>query len=344
MIVKHIHLNTIEEVKEKLFETYNHKNNFIFRGEGSEKYTLLPTSLRPQNMIKIHNAIRGEYKKEFTQVMCEFRLLQEFYVYAKNNNLDIPDCEHFNRSENPLDNRFWWEEEIEDFTIPHNLESLFALAQHYGTYTRLLDFSKDLNVGIYFGLTGAMYRMKNYSPKKIFNIQENFILWSIDVEKLSLLNKNSFPIILLENTYGTNENLKAQSGVFLYHKSKFYSPKLMEKFMAENSSYAAPLTDRTPFDEIFGSFKSDLEDVITKYTIPYNLVHQLYGLQYKKGNLAAKYFPGYMGVTKQIEENRLSRWTDYYIKNELSDKSIFNKWTDHISMEEVDLIYGANSQ
>lgn len=340
MKIKHITLGSIEDVNEQLFNIYNTGGQYIFRGEGSDAYTLLPSSLRPNNMVKIHNAIINEYKKEFTQVKSEFRLLQEFYVYAKNNGLDIPKYERFERSENPLDNRFWWEEEIEDYTVPYELESLIALAQHYGTYTRLLDFSKDVNVAIYFGIVGALERMKSLTPKQLYDIDGNFVVWVIDRKKLYQLNQQGFPIVIIENSYGSNENLKAQSGVFLYHKSKFFSPALMARFTKKNSSFQAPLTDRTPFDQVFEQFDSNLTDVMVKYIIPYKLVHKIYSQQYKNGNLAAKFFPGYLGVTKQIEDNRLYNWTDYYMRTKLPEESIFQKWTDNISMEDVDAQYG----
>ncbi len=342
-MVKHIHLNCLEEINENLFNRYTSSNNFIFRGEGSETYSLLPTSLRPHNMIKIHNAIISGYKKEFVQVKSEFRLLQEFYVYAKNNGLDIPKYERFDRSENPLDNRFWWEEEIEDYTVPKDMENLIALAQHYGTYTRLLDFSKDLNVAIYFGIVGAMNRMKNISPNQLYTIDENLVIWVLDKDKLCQLNKDGFPIVLIENSYGSNENLKAQSGVFIYHKSKFYSPVTMARLAKEDISFAAPITDRRPFDEIFEQIQSDVKDVLIKYTIPYKLVPKIYSQQYKKGNLAARYFPGYLGVTKQIEDNRLYKWINYYMDHKLTDESIFQKWTDDITLEDVDSKYGGSA-
>ena len=343
MKIKQVTLHSMDEVNEKLFSIYEKQDKCIFRGEGSEQYDLLPTSLRTKNMVKMHNAIIQGYKTEFTQIKAEFRLLQGFYVYAQKNCLDIPKYERFERSDNPLDNRFWWEEEIHDLTVPQNMESLVALAQHYGTYTRLLDFSKDLNVAIYFGLVGAMNKMRRLTPKELYNVDKNFVIWVVDKEKLSQLNQDGFPITLIENEYGKNENLKAQSGVFLYHRSKFYSPLLMARLTKESGTFVAPLTDRTPFNEVFKSYENGLEEVLIKYIIPYKLVHPIYSQQYTNGKLAAKYFPGYLGVTKQIEDNRLLKWTSYYIENNLQDESIFNKWIEDIGIEDVDHQYGANA-
>lgn len=65
----------------------------IFRGHSSEKYKLLPSALRQENINKLYQSRmiqKDIIEREFEYIEQEYLLLKDFYIIASKNGLKVP--------------------------------------------------------------------------------------------------------------------------------------------------------------------------------------------------------------------------------------------------------------
>lgn len=125
------------------YEKFNSlgRKNFIFRGHSSDKYLLIPKVLRESEMnylskVGLSNSGKNPH---YNLIQMEKNLLIQFYGIANNISLPVPDIQLLKIN---LD-----KEDLEDYNkkwIDCNFFQLATLAQHYGIYTRLLDWTLEL--------------------------------------------------------------------------------------------------------------------------------------------------------------------------------------------------------
>lgn len=91
---------------------------------------------------------------EWLQVYTEYRILRKFYKIANDNGLkvhgDVLMDKHYYDDTSP---EFLFDEKEKIWLYPR-LTELAALAQHYGVLTRMLDWSNNLFVALYFACIG----------------------------------------------------------------------------------------------------------------------------------------------------------------------------------------------
>ena len=91
---------------------------------------------------------------EWLQVYTEYRILRKFYKIANDNGLnvhgDVLMDKHYYDDTSP---EFLFDEKEKIWLYP-GLTELAALAQHYGVLTRMLDWSNNLFVALYFACIG----------------------------------------------------------------------------------------------------------------------------------------------------------------------------------------------
>ncbi|WP_277375842.1 FRG domain-containing protein [Paenibacillus polymyxa] len=304
-VVETVHINSAKEIFDAFspFGSYGHLLNkgFIFRGEATTKYILLPTALRPDNKLwdlvdfKV-TEIEGE-NLEYYQRVAEYKILHKFYVKADRNGMKIPNVDSLRRNM-----MMFFGEELQlvyNEWLPFPLYELAALAQHYGLPTRLLDWSMDPFVSLYFASVNAV--------KHGLDMEDHLVLWVLNREFIERMNISirQVPLTIINPPYGGNENLRAQHGIL----SLWTGVKFGED---EGEKGKSLKVDRTPLDTLLykclsnnTQYKGKPTVVLHKFLIPNNEAKNLLSALDKLNYNAASLFPGFDGVSRSIIENSL---------------------------------------
>ncbi len=263
-------------------------DGFVFRGESTEDYKLLPAALRKSfydyncsGMYYPNDKLPFDKICENIQVTNELNLLIKFYDKANKCGLKLPIIHDFlSCSENNFGNmlRAWikysrW--------IPKELVELIALAQHHGIPTRLLDWTLDINIALYFASL-------NSCKKK--NIHDNIVVWAIKYQYAS----NDFfeyPLKFIMPPYHENGNLNSQKGILSYWEINTDIKDINNKY--------SNVVDRTPLDILIKDYPII---VLYKFKIPSNEAEYIFTYISKLGYTSSRLFPGYDGVVKEIQE------------------------------------------
>ena len=290
----------------ELYNTFN--NGFIFRGHSSSIYKLLPSALRKEGMIGTNLIKSDEYIKiygELLQIYRESQLLQQFYKNCDDTGLYLPFIDEKNIYYLLNEDRIASTFPPFEYWPPKDYYELMSLAQHYGIPTRLLDWSRDLNVAIYFALS-------DYLRGKEIRENEYMTIWAMDAGSLELESK-PLPLKITKPRYHNNPNLHAQKGVFsVWSVSK---KDIIDPIPTQDNSIRIiekEVNDK-PLEELLKDYIEEHRDLFKDITYLYRI--DLYDIKYQipilynyleKEKATAQYlFPGYNGVTKYIKERKV---------------------------------------
>lgn len=311
--------------------------NYIFRGHQSDEYKLIPTALR-KNLMEKESFTSSEKEgqmifllgeMEIGQVMKESQILFDFFYGCDNVGLRVPSVRRYAGKQiliGDFESLFGKEN-----WLPDDLLDIAALAQHYGLPTRLLDWSADLYTAMYFAVTGAM--REQVSPvvmteaewretvKGRLNQQMKLLqreeqlkpsaekrmeIWALD-KRLVLMHYNEMSLRVVRPTYEGNPNLCAQKGFFTYwevlkplkHTSEGVSYDF-EQFV-DKQSLDVKLTDRLL------ALQEESRPYLYHFTIPVSSAKELYKFLSRQKTDASSLFPGYYGVVRKMEEDKIAR-------------------------------------
>ena len=216
-----------------------HKN-IIYRGQTNDRWGLLPNIHRNYTYENWSYDFWGNGNNWTTkdkvlppnsliQAQIENVLLSRFLQSIEESNYSIPEL-------NFKKNIFGWEK-IHSFSVIENdkypnvkYEDLTAIAQHYGIPTRMLDWSKDYLVSLFFALQPSRFGFSHFS---IFSLDTNDALSHIHPNSIYNQNSTSFnkeafeyrneKLGFLNIIYAPTHlcpNMKAQKGCLTYLSNK----------------------------------------------------------------------------------------------------------------------------
>lgn len=290
----------------KLYELFK-DGDYIFRGQSSDKYQLIPSALRPEFQEQFNKLVLSNSRdeSEFFQIDKENHLLREFFKNCDRYGLLIDDVQRIRRRIlDKIDLSFADESEK---WIPEDLWQLAALAQHYGLPTRLLDWTHDLYIGLYFSIED--YLESRIVPKDT----ENIVLWALSVDPFLRKERSDYPLKIVKPKYHNNPNLLAQSGLFTLWMSK------IEVFKQKDITTidTATRVNRKPLDELLMEnplpYVLDDETLLYKILLPADETKELFEYLKSLGYDASRVYPGYSGCARALMQ-------DYYLKAEFLNK------------------------
>ncbi|WP_289617762.1 FRG domain-containing protein [Alistipes finegoldii] len=312
-LLKELHFNNAETFIHaivyggELYELMN--SSYIFRGVSSDKYPLLPSALRPENQEYLWHLAQYSTESntlkdsEYQQQELELVLLQKFFKKCDKNSLITPNVERL-RESLFCDWVVFYGSDPNEAWLPNDLYEIASLAQHYGVPTRLLDWSKDIFVSLYFAVMGVL---ESYEKKS--DSHDSMVLWALKSETLGSQyhcgDTYDFPLRIINPPYYGNPNLGAQQGVFTLWKTK----KPYKTQFPHSIDYGIEI-DRTPLNELLQQYFSNHEwdesqTLLYKIYIPISEAQNLYKYLISIRYDASRLFPGYNGITKCIKQDAL---------------------------------------
>lgn len=289
----------------KMYKSFN--ENYIFRGLKSAAYDLIPSILR--HKLSAENV--GDSKKvmlsgediedsEFILRIIEYYYLCGFFKICDENGLRLPNVDlirkHlFSKTQNNM------QSVIGNEWIPYELIELFALAQHYGMETRLLDWTTSIDIAIYF----AVHKEPDIIEGGNVTEDSQYVaIWALDY---SIENKIQQLKVVRPPFYG-NPNLAAQRGLFTYWDNRIIEiPSYGETTAKYIEQIKKNKIDRTPLDILLANELSRIgysSAVMYKLMIPRRDKKELWNYLKKKKVSSASLFPGYAGVVRSFNEDK----------------------------------------
>lgn len=225
-----VHVDIIESIKQLREQIiYNEIfQRYIYRGHSkSDSFKLVPSLLRIEG-----DSLKEKRKDFYTK---ELRSLLQFYLESNQHGLYVPHIPSFFQF--GISSEFDFSLILQDREwawLSNDVIELAALAQHYGLHTRLLDWTRDIRVALYFAALG------------VDNTQnEDMAIWCIDAgnlmargdafdtshhiadllsydgqgdhwekrELIRILNTDVLPLRFFVPRYESNKNISAQKGI-----------------------------------------------------------------------------------------------------------------------------------
>ena len=313
----------------ELYDTFN--GNFIFRGHSDDRYKLLPTALRSNLYLDtlFQREITDEHYaislSEYGQIEAEASLLWDFFKKCDNTHLYVPEERCLRDSFIfPFDYQALLSPEI---WIAEEYQELAALAQHNGVPTRLLDWTTEICVSLYFASSSVLrekatpsrytreewlseinstYNIIKESRKgnsPIKHSQKYIEIWALDTAVLYADKKMSIPLQIARPRYLYNNNLAAQKGIFTYWSVKKPLKRLQDKSFAPDFSV---LRNDKALDEQIETYltncQAEAKPYLYRLTCPQEDFLQVFEYAVRNHCDAAHLFPGYKGVAQGVEE------------------------------------------
>ena len=291
----------------KLFMT----GDFAFRGHASDKYKLIPSALRPETRKCLnHFALSGDDESkdelEYFQIIKENHILRDFYKLCDRNGLLL---ENIDRIRNTILDKLDMATLLTtEYWLPKDLWALASLAQHYGLPTRLLDWTHDIYVALFFAVEDYL------EGRSIPDGTEHIILWALNLQPIMEPGVSDLPLKLVQPIYYGNDNLTAQKGMFTLWQVK----KNVEFKDGHLVVDVKTKVNCKPLDQLLIDLRIRHEKISSPYLygimLPVDSAKEIYKHINSIGYDASRIYPGYKGVVKTLLH-------DYFLNAETLENS-----------------------
>jgi hypothetical protein len=257
-------MNALDTNRSELFETKNQKNipPLLFRGHEKKRYKLLPSAFRDlcPNTINALRAGQGNYVEVESDGFINF--IEGMNAIGLH--IEPESFEYINQLSG--EKKGYSSAKFGDYAHGNMLKDL-ALAQHYGVPTRLLDFTLNPLVALFFATQGI-----TTGPQSKGNIG----IWVIPEKLIEVVNENENKFVerIFVNGF-QNRNMVAQKGIFInYMKNRGAEPNLyadgkiktLDQYLLSDLSYdQRQIVDKRIGKPMLFTLSHSCEREITKY-------------------------------------------------------------------------------
>jgi hypothetical protein len=288
-----------------LFESSNlpwngsSSESLVYRGVNKCWYDLVPSLFRNDNLSIVYKNIYNRNindnsgaEKVIEGRKAEYIVVSEFVRRANELGLYIPHM-------NDVISRY---EDFYQQWPPKNMIEQMSFAQHYGLPTRLLDWTFDPLVALFFAVSGSN---NSDSALWILNTDDvNYINTLISFEKYNSNKAEPF-LKTLVPTYFENDNVLAQRGLFTYiSEAPLEKNNNGEYIKAEEDIDAFERNDVVQyFQHLCKSYITLKDPILFKLTISKKLFEEIRKMLNKLGYSKNRLFPSYDSIAANILED-----------------------------------------
>jgi len=254
----------------------------IFRGQACAGWHLTPSVFR-NDIIEKYARVTNDYKRTEHVILLEFMFIHQFLWGCDDQGIQIP-YDHSKFRENMNFSKFT--ERHSDYLQgwpSEEFHPILAMAQHHGIPTRLLDWSKNPIVGMYFAASQAL---------SLKGSDGQLAVWVIDNDE-NELKKVGLETISVAGSVSCN--LAAQKGLFLLYKE------------SQHSGHRSPFSPNDELSRIDNLLLDNDKIRAYKVTLPKKYSGELLFRCHKFNTSATTLFPGSDGVAKGVLEFQLAK-------------------------------------
>lgn len=276
--------------------------NYIFRGASKYEYTLLPRIIR-ENEFENHrilypyNTFENDNKAKYS-ILChlciELYLLYKFYRIANREALLNFEVDDFKIRDKFKDIRQLVDDIKQDrilLWIPKKYYQIASLAQHYSIPTRLLDWTRDVNIAIYFALKHFINKTNSVTNDGYY------VIWMLNTLFFQADYDHGLNIRIIDPSCLNNSNVRAQKGLFTLDEQVFSNNQL------ESKHESVSLEDKIMQIDI-KQYKFDYK-ILYKLCIPYREIKKGLFFLYNNGYDNISIYPSLSEVANTIYEENM---------------------------------------